>query len=62
MTNPEPNRPRGFAAMSAEQRSAIARQGGKAAHASGNAHQFTSEEGKAAAARRLDRKRAADKV
>lgn len=61
MTNPEP-RPRGFAAMTAEKRSEIASQGGKAAHASGNAHQFTSEEGKAAAARRLDRKRAADKV
>jgi len=56
MTDLESRRPRGFAAMSTEQRQAIARQGGKAAHAGGRAHQFTSEEAKAAAARRGDRK------
>lgn len=41
---------KGFAALSKEQRSAIARSGGKAAHAKGTAHMFTSEEGKAAGA------------
>lgn len=57
MTDPKPNhRGRGFAALTPEQRSEIARQGGKAAHAGGHAHQFTSEEAKAAAARRADRK------
>lgn len=39
-------RPRGFAAMSAEQRSAISRKGGKAAHEAGTAHRFTSDEAK----------------
>lgn len=39
---------RGFASMDPEQQRAIARQGGRAAHASGNAHQFTSEEARAA--------------
>jgi hypothetical protein len=55
MTDPQ-RRPRGFAGMSTEKRREIASQGGRAAHAGGNAHQFTSEEGKAAAARRADRK------
>lgn len=35
---------RGFAAMDPEQRRAIARKGGKAAHAHGTAHEFTSDE------------------
>lgn len=35
---------RGFAAMSPEVRKRIASLGGKAAHASGNAHRYTSEE------------------
>lgn len=39
---------RGFAAMTPEQRSAIASKGGKAAHAKGTAHKFSSEEAKAA--------------
>jgi general stress protein YciG len=39
---------RGFASLSAERRSEIASLGGKAAHAKGNAHQFTSEEARAA--------------
>lgn len=56
MTDTPTRRPRGFAAMTAEQRTTIASQGGKAAHAGGKAHQFTSEEAKAAAARRADRK------
>lgn len=41
-------RPKGFAAMSREAVSAIARKGGKAAHAAGTAHEFTSEEAKEA--------------
>ena len=42
---------RGFAAMSEERQREIASKGGKAAHAKGTAHQFTSEE-----ARRAGRK------
>jgi general stress protein YciG len=37
-------RPRGFAAMNAEQQRAIARLGGRAAHEKGTAHEFTREE------------------
>ena len=39
---------RGFAAMDPEKQRAIASMGGKAAHAKGTAHQFTSEEARAA--------------
>lgn len=39
---------RGFAAMDPERQREIAREGGKAAHLSGNAHEFTSEEARAA--------------
>ena len=35
---------RGFAALNPEERRRIASRGGKAAHASGNAHRYTSEE------------------
>lgn len=43
--NPVPVRkPRGFAAMDRAKVSAIASLGGKAAHAAGTAHKFTSEE------------------
>jgi general stress protein YciG len=35
---------RGFAAMSPEKQKAIASRGGKAAHAAGTAHQFTTAE------------------
>ena len=35
---------RGFASMDPEKQREIASEGGKAAHASGNAHEFTSEE------------------
>lgn len=39
---------RGFASMNAEQRTAMARQGGRAAQAKGNAHTWNSETGRAA--------------
>ena len=39
---------RGFASMSAERQKEIARKGGKAAHARGKAHEFTTEEARAA--------------
>jgi len=39
---------RGFAAMDPERQRAIASEGGKAAHQSGNAHEFTSEEAREA--------------
>ena len=41
-------RPRGFAAMDRELVSEIARKGGKAAHSAGTAHEFTSDEARAA--------------
>ena len=41
-------RSRGFAAMDRSKVSEIASKGGKAAHATGKAHQFTSDEAKAA--------------
>lgn len=45
---PKPRRPRGFAAMDRTKVSEIASKGGKAAHAAGTAHQFTSDEARAA--------------
>lgn len=39
---------RGFAAMDDEKQREIARKGGKAAHDSGNAHEFSSEEARQA--------------
>ena len=42
---------RGFAALSLEERKRIASNGGKAAHANGNCHVFTSEEARAAGAK-----------
>src|SRR3954466_3458004 len=41
---PRPRRPRGFAAMDRSRVSEIASKGGKAAHAAGTAHQFSSDE------------------
>lgn len=41
-------KPRGFAAMDRSKVSEIASKGGKAAHAAGTAHQFTSEEARQA--------------
>jgi general stress protein YciG len=40
----KPRRPRGFAAMDRKKVSEIASKGGKAAHAAGTAHQFSSDE------------------
>lgn len=40
---PPAKKPRGFATMSPEARREIARRGGKAAHAAGTAHEFSSE-------------------
>lgn len=48
--------PRGFAAMTREQRDRIASMGGKAAHAKGRAHEFTSDEARAAAKVKHQRK------
>jgi general stress protein YciG len=39
---------RGFASMSAEKQREIASKGGKAAHAKGTAHEFTSQEAREA--------------
>lgn len=39
---------RGFASMDPQRQKEIARLGGRASHASGNAHEFTSEEARAA--------------
>jgi len=46
--SPKPRRPRGFAAMDRSKVSEIARKGGQAAHAAGTAHQFSSDEARAA--------------
>jgi uncharacterized protein len=48
----QPSGGRGFAGMDRERHREIASQGGRAAHASGNAHQFTSEEARAAGSKR----------
>ncbi|KAB7771802.1 KGG domain-containing protein [Xanthomonas maliensis] len=46
---PSTNRSRrGFAALDPDKRRALASSGGKAAHASGNAHEFTSDEAREA--------------
>jgi uncharacterized protein len=42
------NKGRGFAGMDADQQRQIASAGGRAAHASGHAHEFTSEEARSA--------------
>ncbi len=42
---------RGFASMDPQRQREIAAQGGRAAHQSGNAHQFTSEEARVAGAK-----------
>ncbi|MBS2016919.1 MAG: hypothetical protein JST00_28795 [Deltaproteobacteria bacterium] len=46
--NVKPRRPRGFAAMDRKRVSEIASKGGKAAHAAGTAHQFSSDEARSA--------------
>lgn len=40
--------PRGFAAWPPEKRREVSRKGGKAAHAAGTAHEFSSEEARSA--------------
>lgn len=50
-TQPIPAK-RGFAAMNRERQREIASLGGRSAHASGHAHQFTSEEARAAGKKR----------
>jgi general stress protein YciG len=48
-TNEQPQaRRRGFASMDAERQREIAAKGGKAAHAYGRAHEFTTDEARAA--------------
>ena len=47
---------RGFAAMSPVKKKEIASMGGRAAHACGRAHQFSSEEARAAGKKRHQRK------
>lgn len=55
-TNPAPERRlRGFAAMTPEKKKEIASMGGRAAHACGRAHQFSSEEARAAGKKRHQR-------
>ncbi len=46
---------RGFAAMPAEEQRRIASMGGRAAHASGRAHEFSSEEARIAGSRRHEK-------
>jgi general stress protein YciG len=46
--NPGSTSKRGFASMDEERQREIASEGGRAAHASGHAHQFTSEEARRA--------------
>ena len=55
-TSATARRLRGFAAMSPEKKKEIASMGGRAAHACGRAHQFTSEEARAAGKKRHQRK------
>ncbi|WPH22490.1 KGG domain-containing protein [Variovorax paradoxus] len=50
---------RGFAGMDPERQKEIARQGGRAAHAMGLAHEFTPEEARHARAKSLGAKGAA---
>lgn len=51
MANTNRGSGRGFASMDPQRQREIASQGGRAAHASGNAHEFTSAEAQAAGAR-----------
>jgi len=50
---------RGFASMDPNQQRAIASEGGRAAHRSGNAHEFTSEEARRAGS--MSRKNSANR-
>lgn len=55
----DPIKPRGFAALTPERRKEIAAAGGLAAHRSGNAHEFSSEEAREAGKKRHQAKRRA---
>lgn len=48
MADQQKKKRRGFAAMNKDKQREIASKGGRAAHAKGTAHQFTSEEARAA--------------
>lgn len=48
MMNIEPTRGRGFASMDPERQREIASRGGRAAHATGRAHEFSAEEAREA--------------
>ena len=52
----EKKKRRGFAAMTPEARAEISRKGGRAAHAKGTAHEWTSEEAQVAARKPRPRK------
>lgn len=52
MNQPTTKKPRGFATLDAARRSEIASMGGRTAHQKGTAHQFTSEEARAAGKKR----------
>ena len=54
-TSTQERRLRGFAAMTPEKKREIAGMGGRAAHASGRAHQFSTEEARAAGKKRHQR-------
>lgn len=47
-TNDRPRSGRGFASMDAEKQRAISSKGGRAAHRSGNAHEFDSQQAREA--------------
>jgi uncharacterized protein len=51
-SNTQRKSPRGFAAMDPQRQREIASLGGRAAHQSGHAHEFTSEEARAAGRKR----------
>jgi hypothetical protein len=48
----QPKKLRGFATLTPERKTEIARQGGLAAHTNGKAHRFTAEEASTAAKKR----------
>jgi hypothetical protein len=59
---PKPRSLRGFAAMSPEKQKEIAGLGGRAAHLSGHAHEWSSEEARQAGKKRHARIQNPDKV
>ncbi len=61
MPQQQPQRLRGFAALTAEKKKEIASMGGRAAHATGRAHQFSTEEARAAGKKRHQRPDRAEK-